>query len=258
MPARFLTFFIIGFWAVMTGLLLQSLWFPADSRLTRINPGAVFQLVAARGESSSLDIYDDRKIVGRLNIQTSRLRKEQRHDIKLRINGRMQMAHPLVDGVSLGLDATGNLSHTGEVGEFQGTVEVGSGPKIEISLKSADATPSVKVEHQGMTLFNSAVLETDGLESQPLVGLIMGMMGVSLKEFQVVKDQAQNQADQMVLEARQGEFDLAGQKRKGYVINWGAPGKPGFRMCVENTGEIVSVATPTSYHLLTEALAPSP
>lgn len=259
MPARLLTIFIIGFWAIMTGLLLQSIWFPADSRLTRLNPGAVFQLIAARGESSSLDIYDDRKIVGRLNVQTTRLRKEQRHDIKLRLSGRLQLKHALLDGVSLGLDANANLSHLGEVGEFKGTIMVGGeGPQIELTLDSPEATPAVKVTNKGATLFDSTVLANRELDSQPLVAMLLGMMGLSPKEFEAVQSQAAKQASQMVLEARQGEFDLVGQKRQGYVVTWGTPGKPGFRMCVENTGEIVLVETPTSYRLLTEALAPPP
>lgn len=261
MPARFLTIGITGFWLVMTGLLMQSIWFPADSGLTRVEPGAVFQLVAARGEPSLLDIYDDRKIVGRVNVQATRLRQNQRHNIKLRINGTLQLNHPLTAGLSLELTSSADLSHRGEVQAFDAKLSTGKkagGPVINLRQTAPDQPPSIVLEHNGVVIFDSRSAGPGGMEAQPLLALLLGSFGISPKEVTAARNQAEQRAAALVLDARQGTFDLAGSKRQGFVLTLGEPGRPGFRLCVENTGEIVRLETPTSFHFLTETLRPNP
>jgi hypothetical protein len=260
-PARFLTLAITGFWIVMTVLLLQSIWFPADSRLTRVEPGAVFQLIAARGEPSLLDIYDDRKIVGKINVQATRLRQNQRHNIKLRINGNLQLNHPLMAGLNLDLTSSADLSHHGEVQAFDVSITTGKNA-LGINLKQTgpDQPPTIVLEQNKMILFDSRTLGAEGLESHPIVAILLGSFGISPKDVAAARGQAEKQAAAMVLEARQGTFDLAGTPRQGFVLTLAEPGRPGFRLCVENTGEIVRLETPTSFHFLTETLRalPSP
>ena len=67
MVTRLLSTGIILFWLVMTGLLVQRVWFPEESRLSEVSPRAVFQLFASREKDSQLDIYrGPREIIGSL------------------------------------------------------------------------------------------------------------------------------------------------------------------------------------------------
>lgn len=260
MPVRILTLAIIGFWIVMTGMLMQSLWFPADSRLTKIDPGAVFQMVAARGEPSTLDVYDDRRIVGHLTVGTTRLRQDQWHPLKLRLNGKIRMDHPLLTGVNvLELESWAELDHGGQVRAFEVRLATGkNGIVLTVSQSAPEVPPVLLLKRDTTVLLDSRTLTDDPGASNPLVTLLLGTFGISLEDLSVIRQQAENQASGMAVEARQGKFDLGGTARQGFILKFGRPGQPGFRLCVENTGEIVRLETPTSYQLLTDSLRPPP
>jgi hypothetical protein len=250
---------IIGFWTVMTGMLVQSIWFPADSRLMKVDPGAVFQLIAARGEPSALDVYDDRRIVGQITILATQLRQGARHPIKLRLNGRMNPDLPLLAGVKLELESWAELDHGGEVLAFNLRLATGkNGMVLQVSQPGPEVPPSLLLTQSGAVLLDSGALPRENAESSPLATFLLGLLGISQAELTAIRQQAGADASKMVIEARQGKFDLAGRERQGFVVTLGAPGRRGFRMCIENTGEIVLLETPVAYQLVTESIRPVP
>ncbi len=241
----------------MTGLLMQSIWFPADSQLTKVSPGAVFQLITSRGESSSLDVYDDQRIVGSLTVQAVATSLDQRKKMKLRLNGRIHLDRAPFSGITLTLESWADLDHDGNVLAMQLHLKTGDpGIMLMISQKAKEKEPVVLLKQNNVVLFDSTVLTGGKLESSPMIALLLGTLGISPSEFSIIQQQARAQTDLVEIEARQGEFDLGGTTRQGYILKIGTPGKPGFRLCVENSGEIVQVETPTSYRLLTESLRP--
>ncbi len=243
----------------MTGMLVQSIWFPADSRLMKVEPGAVFQLIAARGEASALDVYDDRRIVGQITILATQLRQGTRHPIKLRLNGRMNPDLPLLAGVKLELDSWAELDHDGDITAFDLKLETGkNGMILKISQTGPEAPPTLLLTQAGLVILDSKALPKENAESSPLATFLLGILGISQAELTAIRQQAGADASKMVMEARQGKFDLAGRERQGFVVTLGAPGRRGFRMCVENTGEIVLLETPVAYQFLTESLRPAP
>jgi hypothetical protein len=250
---RLFTIAIIGFWLVMSGLLLRSIWFPADSRLAVVNPGAVFQLIAARGESSELDIYDDRRIVGNLSISAG----PSGDNTKLGINGRLNLDSGLLPGTSLDLNSQTFLDHGGNTLSFHLTLTTQQ-PKLNliISQPSPEASPFLVLMKDGTALFDSSKAGPGQPEGNPFVALLLGTLGMSYTDFQAMRQDATAAAGTIQVEARQGKFELGNSTKQGFILKIGAPGKPGFRMCVENTGEIVRLETPVSYHLMTESLRP--
>ena len=243
----------------MTGMLVQSIWFPADSRLMKVDPGAVFQLIAARGEPSALDIYDDRRIVGQITILATQYRQGARRPIKLRLNGRMKPDLPLMAGVTLELESWAELDHEGDITAFDLDLKTGkNGMILKISQTGPKVPPTLRLTQAGTVLLDSAALPQENAEASPLATFLLGMLGISPAELAAIRQQAGADASRMVIEARQGKFDLAGRERQGFVVTLGAPGRRGFRMCVENTGEIVLLETPVAYQLVTESLRPVP
>jgi hypothetical protein len=256
--ARVLTVSIFGFWIVMTGLLLQSIWYPADSQLTKVSPGAVFQLITSRGESSSLDVYDDQRIVGSLTVQAVATSLNQRRRMKLRLNGRINLDRAPFAGIALTLESWADLDHDGNVTAMQLHLKTGDpGFRLMISQTATEKEPVVMLKQNDAVLFDSTALAEGKLESNPMIALLLGTLGISLPELSAIHEQAKAQADRVEMEARQGEFDLGGTARPGYILKIGTPGKAGFRLCIENSGEIVQVETPTSYRMLTESLRPA-
>ena len=243
----------------MSGMLVQSIWFPADSRLMKVDPGAVFQLIAARGEPSALDIYDDRKIVGQITILATQLRQGARHPMKLRLNGRMNPDLPLLAGVKLELESWAELDHAGDITAFDLQLSTGkNGMILKISQTNPGVPPTLLLTQAGTVLLDSGTRPQENAETSPLATLLLGMLGISQAELTAIRQQAGADASRMVIEARQGKFDLAGRERQGFVVTLGAPGRRGFRMCIENTGEIVLLETPVAYQFVTESLRPVP
>lgn len=256
-PARLLTISILSFWFIMTGMLMKSIWFPADSLLAQVQPGAVFQLIAARGEASVLDIYDDRKIVGNLNIQTNRFRHSQRHTIKVRMNGKISLSHPLLAGTNLEIMSWVDFDHAGEVLAFDTQLSTGKNAFVlKMSQANRAQAPEIVLTNNQKVVFDSRTQPSDRLEANPVIAVLLATVGITPKEMEAMRKQAETQAAEFQIEAREGSFDLNGNERQGYILKMGLPGRPGFRLCVENTGEIVRLETPTTFQLITETIRP--
>ena len=252
---RILTATIIGFWVLMTGILFRSIWFPEDSGLTQVDPGAVCQLIAARGEGSALDVYDDRVRVGNLSIEAAPVTKGGETLTRLKLSGLIRLGSGVLSDTNLNLNGWLELNPLGNLQSYRLTL-ITNKPAFELTMGqvSPHVAPALLVK-QGRTVLMDSTLPSKGTgEGNPLMGLILGTLGLSGSEFKQIQAEAEAAAAAVKIEARQGKFDLAGTTRQGFVLRIGAPGKPGYRICVENTGEIVRLETPVSYHLLTEAL----
>ena len=243
----------------MSGMLLRSIWFPADSRLAEVNPGAVFQLIAARGESSALDIYDDRRIVGHLSVMATPVPNSTPARTHFNLNAQINLDSALLPGTKLDLNCQMYLDREGNPQSWLLSLATLK-PKLNLVLAqtSPEAAPSVLLKQNGQVLLDSSSLKPGKPEANPLVALLLGTLGVSYADFQAIRAEAEVKAEGIRIEARQGKFELGDSTRQGFILKIGTPGKPGFRMCVDNTGEIVRLETPVSYHLMTESVRPDP
>lgn len=257
--SRFLSFLIVSFWLVMTGLLMRAIWFPADSRLDVVSPGAVFRLIAARDEASHLDIYDDRKVVGKLNITpTSRQLPGDKREVSMDLSGNLNLRGGILAAGQLSLKGNFVLSHEGDLKGMDLKIQVKS-PAMELRLKQAagEEDPLITFTVGGMKVMDTSEKNQMGEgrgENTAFAGLLLGLVGISSGELDSMRQQAAAEAAATTLDARQGEFDLQGSAHRGYILSVRKAGKTSFRFCVENTGQIVSIETPTSYHLLTDEL----
>ncbi|RYD38025.1 MAG: hypothetical protein EOP86_01995 [Verrucomicrobiaceae bacterium] len=256
MIPRLFSILIIGFWLVMTSLLMRAIWFPEHSRLDAVNPGAVVRLVAARGEPSHLDIYEGRKIVGRLNVTPlSPPIPGGTDEVLLHLDGHLELRLP-----ARRLMMSGKLAfnHGGGLTGMDLTLSMRA-PKLKLTLKQASGQeiPVARLLLGGTLLFDSSqIKESDaGMESNPTVMLLLGLMGMSPAEFDQVRQAARREADATAVDARQGDFEIEGVEHHGYLLSVLKNGASTFRVYVENTGQILSIETPTSYRLLSEAIA---
>ena len=155
----------------MTGILLRSIWFPADSRLTEVNPGAVFQLIAARGEPSALDIYEGRRIVGNLSVLALPGRSPERGLVtNLKLNGQINLNNLLLPATRLDLNSQMELDRDGVAHSFLLTLST-TQPKLKLAVgqTSPGAAPSVYLEQNGNVLIDSHLPEHSKPEANPMV-----------------------------------------------------------------------------------------
>ncbi len=243
----------------MTTLLMRAIWFPADSQLDVVSPGAVFRLIAARGEASHLDIYENRRVVGKLNITpASPQLPGDTQEIRIHLDGNLELRL-----VAQRLSINGNfvLSHEGDLVGMDFKLEV-KAQKLKLTLNqpSREQAPVMKLTLGGLLLLDTSqtVKNEAGIESNPSVALLLGLIGMSSADFDAMRRQAHVEAASTVVDARQGEFELNGSKHRGYILSLRKQGNASFRLCVENTGRIVSIETPTSYQLLSDELNENP
>jgi hypothetical protein len=258
--SRSISFLIIGFWLIMTGLLLRAIWFPGDSQLDRISPGAIFRVIAARGDSSHLDIYEGRQIVGKLNVTPMPMSDPGQ------VIGRVGLTKLHVDGTldlrlqALKLTATGDilLGHEGELAGIDLRLQIKS-QKLELTIRQdgPGIEPSLKLTMAGIPLLDTSGNLSEGseLEANPAAALLLSLAGLSPEDLRSVQLKAEMESAATKVDARQGEFELNEVKHRGYVISVLRHGTPSFRMCVENTGQILSIDTPTSYRLVADDLS---
>lgn len=255
MISRLISVLIISFWLLMTGLLMRAIWFPGDSRLDKISPGAVFRVIAARGEPSHLDIYENRRVVGKLNVSPmSPQLSGRRQKIRLHLDGTLDLR---IQAQKLTVTGDVLLSHDGELTGMNLKLLLKS-QRLELTIRQdePDQEPVLKLTMLGMTLLDTSenVREGEVLEGNPSIALLLSFAGISPADSESIRQKANVEASATNLDARQGDFELSGRKHRGYVISVLRHNTPAFRMCVENTGQIMSIETPTSYRLITDDL----
>lgn len=253
---RLFSILIIGFWLVMTSLLLRAIWFPEHSRLDAVNPGAVVRLVAARGEPSHLDIYENRKIVGRLNVTPlSPQIPGGTEEVLLHLDGHLDLRLP---AKRLMMNGKLAFNHGGALTGMDFKLSMRA-PKLELTLRQASGQeiPVARLLLGGTPLFDSSQMKEGdaGMESNPTAMLLLGLMGMSPAEFDRMRQAARKEADATAVDARQGDFEIGGREYQGYILSVLKNGTSTFRVHVENTGQILSIETPTSYRLLSDGIA---
>jgi hypothetical protein len=180
-----------------------------------------------------------------------------RSKMKLRLNGRINLKRPPLAGTSLLLDNWLELDHAGNIQALYLQLKtIHPAFSLTLSQTGPDLPPTVLLQQNERVLLDSTIPAEGALDSNPMVALLLGTLGISLPDLGALRQQAETRAAALVLEARQGEFDLNGKARQGYILKIGQAGQPGFRLCVENSGEIVLLETPTSYRLVTDSLRP--
>lgn len=253
---RLLSAGIVGFWLVMTGLLVQKIWFPAESRLAEVDPRAVFDLFVSRDRETQLEIFRDREVIGTLRavpVPRSGMRPPYYH--RFLLDGRVKFSSGgLFDEAGLFLKGSLSLSQEGEVPELNLTLSL-SRPEfsLEVSKKAGDAAPAVRLKRGDIELLN-----TEG-QANPLASMLLPMVGLSAEDLERAGRAARAEAEETEIKARHGRFTVRGQSWNGYIVTREKNGRavePGFKLYLTDTGEILQVDTPAGLTLVSRDLVP--
>lgn len=240
----------------MTGLLMRAIWFPADSRLNVVSPGAVFRIIGTRGEESALNIMENRKQVGTLTITPASRAADQQGDVQIGIKGKIRLKGGILPPRQLIFDGDFSVNFVGELSRLNLTLSMKEEMLVmELRMDSPKAEPSITLSRGGMTLLDTRNVELGSrLEASPFAAILLGMVGLSPGEVTELRQQATAEASATTVEARQGEFEIEGIPHRGYLITVLNRGQKSFRVCVGNTGQILSLETPTSYQMISADL----
>lgn len=249
MIARILSGFIILFWMTMTGLLVRKVWFPDESRLAEVSPRAVYELFAARGEPSYLDIFRDRNRIGTFQITPVFGTVDRPAVSRLNVQGRVHLGGMGDDG-GRELQMRGAFAFTpdGEMTRSRLEIQLNR-PRLRLRIdQSGENDGMVEFTHEDSVLFSSrltAFAEGDG--GNPYLHVLLAAAGISLQDLHAARNRAEAGTR---FTARHGILTIEDRKFDGYVVSSAAPGEPGIRVYIDNAGQLLKMETPFGYSML--------
>ena len=239
---RLLTALIVLFWAVMTGLIIRDTYFPDQSRFAVVPVSMVFDLFLddAAAFNNNLHLYHGQQKLGHVSFALRRLEESNAEPVyALVANGTLKVPGA---GGEQNLNFRGNGLMLAAERWKQIDIEMKAPEtktEVEISWREGDKLPHLEVKKEGAVVMNTAMAQKL-MESPFNSGLIAQMLPLSRLP----------QAGAMSFHAREGRMELAGKKRRCYIIT--AQLMQGYeaQLYFTEIGELARVELPAGYRLI--------
>jgi hypothetical protein len=257
---RIISLVIIGFWLVMTSLLVRYVWFPEGTQFSEVPPSVVFRRFLQQGSAmstaSSLLIYQRDKKIGTANLRCTH---ERASDYILRLECFFDKgAFPLLQekvilSLSLKLlnfdqfsDLTGKL-RVEQPPIINGKVRLTQAPKVvDFSWKKGELAPVVNgAEDAGI---NTTMIQAMVAQAM-LGGGIAGLQGMP-KNPPAPATSALDASSILQVRARERIMDFAGQKSQGHLLEFTVMERWKARAFITEAGEFVLMDLPEGYRLV--------
>lgn len=240
---RYLAVLVTLFWAVMTGLLIRDTYYPESSTFAEVPPKMVMEMFLdhSRKFTNALHLYHDKERRGHATLTAMRrMSTDGPEDYDLLATG---VVEKVIDGRVSG-DLTWRLE-MGLVGAEQwrslhlAVKGGGAGNSLMLRWLEGDKMPQLEVRRDDQVVMNTqmamAMVAAGGIGGQ--YGWLSSLAG----------EQA-NTA--LKVTAREGLIDLAGRKRKCYVLTMGVMSLYEVKAIFTEAGELARVDLPDGYKLL--------
>ncbi len=246
MSWRIFTAFIILFWAVMTGFIIRETYFPDQSRFSEVPVRMIFELFLTEVAvfNNTLDIYHENIKLGHTTFTIKKI-SDNKNELTyaVLVNGSLQV--PTEGGsVNANFHCVAELVDAEHWRSFK--LEFKS-PSVEtealISWKQGDAMPEVMVTKSGRVVMNTEM-------AKAMIQLKGTLSSGSNQLFELLPSGALPDIGTCKLKAREGQMDLAGKRRRCYVVE--LPLVPGndMKMYFSELGELARVEMPYGYRLI--------
>jgi hypothetical protein len=247
---------IFVFCGTMTTLLVRSVLYPEESRLSEVSPAALFELFASRSEGADMDVYEGPAITGRARLTplSGPANPNRRIDsLRLAINGTLLLRGPFARYGQLNLGSRLTVSSTGEVSNYDISLRLlKAEPSIELRIVQNDGQPwpAITLTQGSATLFRSDSGAKPDAATQSLLDLMQSASGITA-------DLAAPSREPATISARGGRITVANRSVDGYIVSLSHPSQPAaFRIYLASTGELLRIATPAGFDLLSDDLRP--
>lgn len=232
---RIISALIVGFWAVMAGLLVRDTYFPEESRFAAVPPRRVLDLFLNHHRLlSTLHLFHEKDRVGHASFS-------------VRLREREPEAPPTYDLQATGLiegnawtAGAGNISWQMALDLIEGerpvalTLRVNldaSRTSVLVLWKEGDTRPFFEVRKNGVLAADSSSMAAMMPMLGALGGLPAGTSAVSVT-------------------AREGLMELAGRQRRCYVLRLSMTEAYQIKAIFTQAGELARVDLPQGFHLL--------
>jgi hypothetical protein len=243
---RFLTALIVLFWAVMTGLIIRDTYFPDHSRFAKVPVRMVFDLFLSEAAAfnNTLQLYHGQEKIGHTSFAIRNISKDEEEPLYgLLANGSIR-----IEGAAEPMNVTYAMS--GEVLE----AEKWQSFKLEIKAPSAqteahitwrigDELPELEVRKSGQVMMNTQMAKT-------MLNMTSNNSDAPPWLAQLLPTGVLPSAAALQLTAREGLLDLAGKRRRCYVVTLALLKGYEMRMYFTELGELARIELPQDYRLI--------
>lgn len=228
---RAITCMVFAFWVVMFSLLVRATYYPEESRFAQLPPRSVLRMfIDQANNASTLHLYRDGLKVGHLFLSAHRaVDYLESGDCSLLASGLMEKgALQDVEGAvswRLNLQLLGGERWGGASGQLR---IQDSGTVFDFNWPHDQHLPAFTLRKAGEVVADDKLLQTMIPEMPPGAG-----------------------GDDMVkLKAREGVMQLAGQKRRGYVLEFSVMEQYHIKAFFTEAGELAYAELPGNYRAL--------
>ncbi len=265
MIPRLVTVCIFLFCGTMTALLVRSVINPRGTGLSEVAPGAAFDLFAAHGTGSDLDIWESNRIIGNCEITPMGpvVRGEDRTKgrVKVKVSLLVLLQQPVMEAGALKLSGEVQLHSDGALDEMHLDLRLlGSRPELSLAIRQppGQTWPSLNL----LRGRKSILTLTPGQEPEGLMGAAVETMlkatGLPLDELR-----KRTESEGAAATVRSGHFEAGGLRHDGYLLTAGDEAAPHLVLYMANTGELLQIDTPFTgdnqlgLRFLSESLRPA-
>jgi hypothetical protein len=238
---RFLQIFVVAFWLVMTAWLVRSVYFPEDAGFAEVPPKLILKTFLEQGGLiNTLHVFHRDRKIGNAAVTPRRSGEGADADYDLLISGLLDKdAIEDVDGpISWHMEL--HLLHGDAWGGAVGRVRLlSSNTSLDFNWAKDKSIPAFTLKKNGLVVADDTLVQP--LIAQMTMGQEPALPGGVDPE---------GVASTFNVKSREGLIKLAGQKRKGYVIEVGFMDRYNLKAFFTEAGELALVELPEGYRLL--------
>lgn len=243
---RTLNFLIIAFWVLMTALLVRNVYFPEGTGFAEVPPRVILKSFLDQGGLiNTLHVYHRDRKIGHAAVNPRKMTEDpEDHDYDLLISGLLDKdAFPDFEGpISWHLDL--RLDHGESWGGASGRVRLMASSTIfDFNWEKDKAIPTFTVKRNGQVVADDTLV-------QPFIAqMMLGQTPApTLPDGTAITPQGMEGV--FSVKSREGSMKIAGQKRKGYVIELGFMDRYNLKAFFTEAGELALVELPEGYRML--------
>lgn len=246
---RFIGPAILIFWAVMTFLLVRTVYFPEFNRLPKVDPRHVLDLFFDHEEVTELFVYRDDEVVGNIML-TSRDGGRDDGSVKLAFTAGGAIEMPHLPRQRL---------------HWRGWLNIGPAPErkikgLDLRVRFTEPALTAALRIDPATLGFEYEISQDGQvvssSKDPQAQLQVVQMKMMLAAWNIDLDAKAKQPPKW--EARQGYVEISGHRTGAYFVVMEIPGSGTTKMTFTEAGEMIAVETSLGYELLSAVMRKPP
>lgn len=255
MGVRIISVLIVGFWLVMTGLLVRMVYFPESSRQAVVPAQQLFDSFPEDSQPLFYDVWQGRDRTGELSLNCRTRRATDGKILVLDWNSTIQVSQGLLPQGDLGTQGELTIDSRGEVLGAAVTLRLDvMGIELRIVTKAGDELPAVTFSQNGQIRFQTEGSSLE--EADPVMKALLTMAGVNMSQLAEARAAAEKEAAANPAVVRRGRFTVEDREFSGFVLHLPMGGRDGWRFYFTETGELLSIDTPLDYRVRAESLRP--